>query len=66
MISSIIAKQMGAAYILALTRNTKDTKHRGFITKILGLSMLINPDKAEMNKIALSFKFPLPSCPNFL
>lgn len=56
---------MGAAYILALTRNTKDTKHHGFMTKILGLSMFINPDKAMMNEIALSFKFPLPSLSKF-
>lgn len=57
-ISSIIAKQLGAKYTIARVRNPKYTNHIEFVRKSLGINLVINPEMVAARYISKSIQFP--------
>jgi len=57
-ISSIIAKKIGAKYTIARVRNPEYSSHIDFIREGLGISMMINPEKEAANDILRVINFP--------
>lgn len=57
-ISSIIAKQLGAKYTIARVRNPKYTNHIEFVRESLGIDLVINPEMVAARYITKSIEFP--------
>jgi trk system potassium uptake protein TrkA len=59
-ISSIIAKKLGAKHTIARVRNPKFSNHLEFIREGLGITMIINPELEAAKHIAKILEFPEP------
>jgi len=57
-ISSIIAKKIGAKHTIARVRNPEYSSHLDFIREGLGITMMINPEKEAANDILRVINFP--------
>ncbi len=57
-ISSVIAKKMGALYTIARVREPKFTNHHELIRRSLGIDMMINPEMESGRLVAQSLGFP--------
>lgn len=57
-ISSIIAKQLGAKYTIARVRSPKYTNHIEFVRESLGINMVINPEMEAARYISKGIQFP--------
>lgn len=57
-ISTIIAKELGAKYTIARVRDPKYTNHIEFIRESLGISMVINPEMEAAKHIAKILEYP--------
>ncbi len=57
-ISSIIARKLGAKAALARVRNPEYSSNLDFIQENLGITMLVNPEFEAARAIALSVRFP--------
>lgn len=57
-ISSIIAKKLGAKHTIARVRNPKFSNHLKFICAGLGISMIINPEMEAAKYISKIIEFP--------
>lgn len=58
MISSIIAKKLGAKNTILRVRNQEYSSHMDFVQKSLGLTMMINPELEAAKHMANLIKFP--------
>ena len=57
-ISSIIAKKIGAKFTIARVRNPEYTTNMRFVREELGISMMINPEEEAAKTIMNTLKFP--------
>ena len=57
-ISSVIAKKLGAAHTIARVRNPKYANRTEFIRDSLGISMVINPELEAAKLMARLLEFP--------
>ena len=58
LISCLIAKKIGAKNLIARVRNPDYASQLSFMRDGLGISMMINPEKAAADEIARILKFP--------
>jgi trk system potassium uptake protein len=58
LICCMVAKKLGAQHTIARVRNTEYSSQLEFMRDSLGLSMMINPEKAAANEIARILRFP--------
>ena len=57
-ICCLLARKLGAKHTIARTRNPEYSEHLAFLKEELGLSMLINPEKAAASEITRVLSFP--------
>ncbi len=58
LLACMIAKQLGAKYTIARTRNEEYRTLTDIISEVLGISMIINPDLLSAQQILLDIAFP--------
>lgn len=59
-ISSIIARKLGATHTIARVRNPKFSNHLEFVRETLGITMIINPELEAAKHISKILEFPEP------
>ncbi len=57
-ISSMIAKRMGAKYTIARVRNPEYFGHMEFVRRSLGIDLMLNPEYEAAMRIARNLKYP--------
>lgn len=57
-ISSVIAKKLGAGYAIARVRMPDHAKHMGFVRDSLGIDRMINPDLEAAQEIYRMVRYP--------
>jgi trk system potassium uptake protein TrkA len=57
-LSCLVAKKLGVSHTIARIRNPEYEKQLRFMREELGLSMVINPERAAAREIARVLRFP--------
>lgn len=58
LISSIIAKKLGAKYTISRVRGTEYSGNLGFLREAMGISLVINPEKEAAYSVYRMIKYP--------
>ncbi|MBK0348589.1 Trk system potassium transporter TrkA [Aerococcaceae bacterium zg-ZJ1578] len=58
LISSVLAKNLGATYTVARVRNPEYSNHQSVLKESLGLSLIINPELSAARDIVRVLKYP--------
>ena len=58
-ISSIIAKKIGAKFTIARVRNPEYSSNMQFVRENLGISLMLNPEFESAKNIAIKLMFPV-------